>query len=63
MSTETAIELLEFDDDHSDMQVRIADAPVLEGSVSAAVSASAGDTLEEVIAAAEEARGMKKLSN
>ena len=61
MSTETAIELLEYDDDHSGIEVRIADAPVLEGSVSAAVSASAGDSLEEVIADAEEARGLKKL--
>ena len=63
MSTETAMELLEFDDDHSDLRVMIADAPVLEGAVSAAVSASAGDPLEAVIAAAEEARGMKKLSD
>ena len=39
MSTETAMELLEFDDDHSDLRVMIADAPVLEGAVSAAVSA------------------------
>ena len=61
MSTETAIELLDFADDHSGIEVRIAAAPVLEGSVSAAVSASAGDSLEEVIAAAEEARGLKKL--
>ena len=63
MSTETAMELLEFDDDHSNLRVMIADAPVLEGAVSAAVSASAGDPLEAVIAAAEEARGMKKLSD
>ena len=61
MSAETAIEFLEFDDDHAGICVRIADAPVLEGAVSAAVSASAGDSLEEVIAAAEEARGVKKL--
>ncbi len=61
MSTETAIELLEFDDEHSDIQVRIADAPILEGAVSAAVSAFTGDSLEQVIMAAEETRGMKKL--
>lgn len=61
MSTETAIELLEFDDEHSDIRAKIADAPVLEGAVSAAVSASAGDSLETVIASAEEARGLKKL--
>ena len=41
MSAETAIEFLEFDDDHAGICVRIADAPVLEGAVSAAVSASA----------------------
>ena len=61
MSAETAMELLEMDEDHEGIRVQIADAPVLEGSVSAAVSASAGDSLEEVIAAAEEARGMRKL--
>lgn len=61
MSAETAMELLEMDEDHEGIRVQIADAPVLEGAVSAAVSASAGDSLEEVIAAAEEARGMHKL--
>ena len=61
MSAETAMDLLEIDDEHEGIRVQIADAPVLEGSVSAAVSASAGDSLEEVIAAAEEARGMQKL--
>ena len=61
MSTETAIELLEFDEEHEGIRARIADAPVMEGSVRAAVAASSGDTLENVIAAAEEARGMKKL--
>lgn len=61
LSAETAIELLEFDDEYAGLAVRIADAPVLEGAISAAVSASSGDTLDAVIAAAEEARGMKKL--
>lgn len=61
MSAETAMELLEMDDEYAGIEVRIADAPVLEGSVAAAVSASAGDSLEAVIAAAEEARGMRKL--
>ena len=61
MSTETAIEFLEFDEEYESLRVQIADAPVLEGAVSAAVSASAGDSLEEVIAAAEEARGHRKL--
>ena len=61
MSAETAIEFLECDEEHAGIRVQIADAPVLEGAVSAAVSASAGDPLEEVIAAAEEARGVMKL--
>ncbi len=61
MSAETAIEFLECDEEHADIRVQIADAPVLEGAVSAAVSASADDPLEEVIAAAEEARGVMKL--
>ena len=61
MSTEAAIEILR-DEDPGASPVRIADAPILEGAVSAAVSASTGDTLQEVILAAEEARGMRKLS-
>lgn len=61
MSAETAIEMLGFDDEHAGIQALIADAPVLEGAVGAAVSASAGDPLEAVIAAAEEARGARKL--
>lgn len=62
MSAETAIELLEMEEESAGSAVRIADAPILEGAVAAAVSASAGDSLEAVIAAAEEARGMRKLS-
>jgi phosphoenolpyruvate---glycerone phosphotransferase subunit DhaM len=41
--------------------VRLADAPVVEGAVAAAVISSAGRPLEEVLAAAEEARGANKL--
>jgi phosphoenolpyruvate---glycerone phosphotransferase subunit DhaM len=41
--------------------VRLADAPFVEGAVSAAVTASAGAPLEEVVRAAEEARGARKL--
>ena len=58
MSAETAIELLE----DSGIEIRIADAPVLEGAVSAAVTSTGGASLEEVIEAAEEARGESKLS-
>lgn len=41
--------------------IRLADAPMVEGAVAAAVSAAAGLSLEEVVSAAEEARGVNKL--
>jgi PTS hybrid protein len=41
--------------------VRLADAPFVEGAVSAAVVASAGAPVEDVARAAEEARGAHKL--
>src|SRR4051794_25790791 len=41
--------------------VRLADAPVVEGAVAAAVTASAGADLDVVVQAAEEARGVAKL--
>ena len=41
--------------------VRLVDAPFVEGAVAAAVTASAGSTLDEVVRAAEEARGVSKL--
>jgi PTS hybrid protein len=40
--------------------VRLADAPLVEGAVAAAVSAAAGQTLEEVVSAAEAARNVNK---
>lgn len=58
MSTETAIDFLE----DSGIKVKLADAPVLEGAVSAAVTAATGAPLDEVVKAAEEARGASKLS-
>jgi dihydroxyacetone kinase phosphotransfer subunit len=58
LSSSLAVELLEKD---KRARVRIADAPVLEGAISAAVQASIGDSLENVLAAAEEARNMFKL--
>jgi phosphoenolpyruvate---glycerone phosphotransferase subunit DhaM len=42
-------------------QIRVADAPLVEGAVAAAVTASAGRPLDEVVHAAEEARGASKL--
>jgi phosphoenolpyruvate---glycerone phosphotransferase subunit DhaM len=41
--------------------VRLADAPLVEGAVAAAVVASAGLALDDVAKAAEEARGANKL--
>jgi PTS hybrid protein len=41
--------------------VRLADAPLVEGAVAAAVAAAAGLPLDDVIAAAEEARHANKL--
>jgi PTS hybrid protein len=40
---------------------RLADAPLVEGAVTAAVTASAGASLEEVVKSAEAARGAAKL--
>ena len=57
MSAEMAIELLEGE--HID--VRIADAPVVEGAVAAAVEANCGSSLADVIRAAEETRDFRKL--
>ncbi len=54
MSSETAIDLLE-----EDIEV-IADAPILEGAVGAAVQAAIGGTLAEVVEAAEQARTLSK---
>jgi PTS hybrid protein len=39
----------------------LADAPLVEGAVAAAVVSSAGSTLQDVTSAAEEARGASKL--
>lgn len=58
MSAETALDFLE----DSGIKVKIADAPVVEGAVSAAVTASTGAPMDEVIEAAEEARGQSKMS-
>lgn len=57
LSAETAIELLD-----GEFPVRIADAPIVEGAVSAAVEASCGASLDEVIRAAEDAKVVSKLS-
>jgi dihydroxyacetone kinase phosphotransfer subunit len=56
MSTETAMDLLE-----SDITVRIADAPIIEGVIAAAVSASIGQDIAAVVADAEDAKSFSKL--
>lgn len=58
LSSSLAVELL---DKSMGERVRIADAPVLEGTICAAVQASIGDKLDSVLAAAEEARSLPKL--
>ena len=40
--------------------IRLVDAPLVEGAIAAAVMASAGMSLDEVVAAAEEARAVPK---
>ncbi len=57
MSAETAIELLEDED----INVKLADAPVVEGSIAAAVTAACGSTMEQVITAAEQTRTVNKI--
>jgi phosphoenolpyruvate---glycerone phosphotransferase subunit DhaM len=41
--------------------VRLVDAPIIDGAVAAAVSASAGSPLDDVVRAAEQARRVSKL--
>ena len=53
---EQAIDLLE-----EDIPVQIADAPILEGAISAAVQAAIGGNLKEVVEAAELAKQVSKL--
>ncbi|MCR5757681.1 MAG: dihydroxyacetone kinase [Selenomonas sp.] len=56
MTTELVLENLKDD------AVRMADCPLLEGTVRAAVAAANGSKLEDVVAAAESACGQKKLA-
>ncbi len=57
LSTEAALEMLEGELRN---RVKIADAPIVEGSISAAVQASLGSALAEVLSAAEAAREFHK---
>lgn len=56
LSSQMAIDLLE-----EDIDVEVADAPILEGAISAAVQAAIGGTLKEVVEAAELAKQVSKL--
>ncbi|MCU1477401.1 MAG: HPr family phosphocarrier protein [Subtercola sp.] len=53
----TAETALDFLDDDVRQHVRIVDAPLIEGAVAASVTAETGGTLDDVVAAAESARG------
>jgi phosphoenolpyruvate---glycerone phosphotransferase subunit DhaM len=53
--------LADLDPQHEGKQIRLADAPFIEGAVAAAVAASAGLDLATVAHAAEEARHDRKL--
>jgi PTS hybrid protein len=57
LSAETAFDFL-----HEELrgQVKIADAPILEGTISAVVEASLGSSLVAVLATAEGARNLNK---
>lgn len=57
MSSETAIELL----DGEGINVKLADAPIVEGTIAAAVSAMIGSNLDAVLKAAEDTRGARKI--
>ena len=56
MSAETAFELLEDED----IDVRLADAPIVEGAIAASVEAVCGGNIDEVMKAAEDASKMRK---
>ncbi|WP_409299789.1 dihydroxyacetone kinase phosphoryl donor subunit DhaM [Peribacillus sp. SCS-155] len=56
MNAEMAIEMIDNNEN-----VKIADAPLLEGSYAAIVEAGCESTLEEVLASAEGARNLQKI--
>lgn len=58
LSTQTAIELLP---EEQQEQIKLCDAPLVEGAIVAAVEASIGRSLEEVSNAAEAAKTMEKI--
>ncbi len=59
MSTQMAIEMFP---EEQQKRIKLIDAPIVEGALIAAVEASLGRSLEEVSAAAENTRHMKKIT-
>ena len=57
----TVRHLLEGNGNGAGERVRLVDAPLVEGAIAAAVVSSAARPLDEVVSAAEEARGASKL--
>ena len=55
MTTEMVLEAFE------DVTIKMADAPLVEGAIAAAVTSAIGMDLDSVLAAAKEAYGMNKL--
>jgi phosphoenolpyruvate---glycerone phosphotransferase subunit DhaM len=53
--------LADLDPEHVGKQIRLADAPFVEGAIAAAVAASGGLDLATVATAAEDARDARKL--
>jgi PTS hybrid protein len=53
--------LLADDPDDLPAQLEVADAPFVEGTVAAVVTAAAGGSLKDVLNAAQEARHARKL--
>ncbi len=58
LSTQIAIEMLPVE---QQSRIMLSDAPMVEGTIAAAVEASLGHTLVEVKAAAEAAKDMRKI--
>lgn len=58
MSGQMAMEMVQ---EEENIEVAIADAPIVEGSITAAIKAAAGGSVEEVVKAAESMRNEKKL--
>lgn len=50
-----------LEDGRANGHIRLVDAPFVEGAIAAAVMSSAGQELDDVARAAEEARGARKL--